>query len=505
MDGPVESLRGMYSSKVGAWPGCGGTPNASGRELEYVNVASTRAAESSDMQIRFDWSKIYDDLVSQSTRPQKSAFAAAWQLENDIFAEGTPAGAVFGDQAALIDRYGFSRATLREAVRLLEDRQIARMRRGPGGGLVILPISGSAVASAVADYFRTIGVTALHVQQAWAALNIVTAYRESVAEGATALEAFTREFRGKLTDGPGAGLLGGGAGGFHSPVRFVAHNPVTDLFAACLNAFENGIAANNDLEAGPARVVGEPHALSYINRGRAHELARILALELPRAEMDGLHRVSTEDQLCERHQVGREVLRQAMRVLESRGLIDCKRGRTHGVQARSTGAAACVELVVAYFSAAHIKLADFFPVASIVSRVVRMVVAAESTRMQRSELLRRLDSAASWPDAPTLVTAQLQAEWACLANPILIFMEQCSTAYYARASASVWTSFDGGELHGLPQQLSYMEAIARGRLIEADNKVERLCAQVSMLRGLDASAVKGGPVRGENRYAAVAP
>ena len=459
-----------------------------GGELELFSAATMHAAESSDMQIRFDWSKIYDDLVSQSTRPHKSAFAAAWQLENDIFAEGTPAGTVFGDQAALIDRYGFSRATLREAVRLLEDRQIARMRRGPSGGLVILPISDGAVASAVADYFRTIGVTALHTKQAWAALNIMNAYRESVAEGATALEAFTREFRGKLTDGPGAGLLSDGARGFHSPARFVARNPITDLFAACLDALENP----------------DSHVPSSLNRGRAHELARTLALELPHAEMDGLHRVSTEDQLCERYHVGREVLRQAIRVLESRGLIDCRRGRTHGVQARPTDAAACVELVVAYFSAAHLKLSDFFPVASIVSRVVRMVVAAESTRTQRSKLLRRLDLTASWNDAPMLVTAQLQAEWSCLANPILIFMEKCSTAFYARASASVWTSFDAGELQGLPQQLSYMEAGARGRLVEADSRVERLCAQVSSLRGLDASAVKGGAARGENRYTAVA-
>ena len=456
------------------------------------------------MQIRFDWSKIYDALVSQSARPQKSAFAAAWQLENDIFAEGTPAGAVFGDQAALIDRYGFSRATLREAVRLLEDRQIARMRRGPGGGLVILPISGGAVASAVADYFRAIGVTAFHVQQAWAALDIVAAYRQSVAEGAAALEAFTLEFRGKLIDGPGAGLLDSGARGFYSPMRSVGHSPVTDLFAACLSIFENEIALNSE-EDGRARALGDARTASFVNRGRAHELARTLALELPRADVHGLHRVSTEDQLCERYKVGRGVLRQAIRVLESRGLIDCKRGRTHGVQARPTDAAACVELVVAYFSAAHLKLATFLPVASIVSRVVRMVVAAESTRIQRQELLRRLDIAASWNDAPTLVTAQLQAEWSCLANPILIFMEKCSTAYYARASASVWTSFDGAELHGLPQQLSYMEAIARGRLIEADSTVERLCEQVSMLRGVHASGASGRAIRKENRYSGVAP
>src|SRR6202789_864938 len=171
------------------------------------------------MQIRFAWSKIFDDLVSQSTRPQKNAFAAAWEVENDIFAEGTPPGAVFADQAALIDRYGFSRATLREAVRLLEDRRVARMRRGPGGGLVILPISGDAVAAAVADYFSAVGVSAPQLQQAWAALDIVTAYLESVAKCGAALDAFTCEFRGKLADGPGAGLLGGGAGGFQRPMR----------------------------------------------------------------------------------------------------------------------------------------------------------------------------------------------------------------------------------------------------------------------------------------------
>jgi len=441
------------------------------------------------MQIHFDWSKIYDDLVSQGTRPQKNAFAAAWQVENDIFAEGTPPGAVFADQAALIDRYGFSRATLREAVRLLEDRRVARMRRGPGGGLVILPISGDAVAAAVADYFSAVGVGEPHIQQAWAALDIVTAYLESVAKGGAALDAFTREFRGKLADGPGAGLLGSGAGGFHRPVRSGDHNTVTDLFAACLRAFENRIAMGARNEYGQAEVAGERRAELPINRSRAHELARTLALDLPPAEVDGVQQVSTEDQLCERYKVGREVLRQAIRVLESRGLIDCKRGRTHGVQARPTDAAAFVELVVAYFSAARLKLADFSSVASIISRVVRMVVAAESTRAQRQELLRRLDSAARWSNTPTLVTAQLQAEWSCMANPILIFMEKCSTAYYARASATVWTSFNGSELQGLSQQLSYMEAVARGRLIEADSTVERLCAQVSRLRGMNTSRV----------------
>ena len=83
-----------------------------------------------------------------------------------------------------------------------------------------------------------------------------------------------------------------------------------------------------------------------------------------------------------------------------------------------------------------------------------------------------------------------------------IFMEKCSTAYYARASASVWTSFDGGELHGLPQQLSLhgVQVLLAGRLIEADSRVERLCEQVSLRRGVDTSGMNGRAVRGENRY-----
>jgi len=441
------------------------------------------------MQISFDWPNIYERLVSQRARLHKSAFDAAWRLENDIFAEGWPTGAVFGDQSALIDRYGLSRATLREAVRLLEDRHVAQMRRGPGGGLVVLSMSGGAIAAAVADYFRSIEVTALHVQQAWAALQIVTAYHHSAAAGANALDAFTREFRGKLTDGPGAGLLGPGSRAFCSPVRTVGGHPMTDLFAACLHAYET---EPEDDGGGEERTRSAANRLadSPLIRSRAHELARRLTLELPRAPADGAPWSSTEDQLCERYAVGRDVLRQAIRVLESRGLIECKRGRTHGVQRRRTDAAPSVDLVVTYFSAARLTSAEFFQVASMLSRIVRMVVAAESTRLQRQELLRRFECARGRSDAPTLVTSQLQSEWSSLANPILMFMEKCSTAYHARAGASFWARFDPSQMRRLPKRSSYMEAVARGKLAEADSLVERACHQVSILRGAVDPSVK---------------
>src|SRR3954454_8179641 len=67
----------------------------------------------------------------------KLAQAVAGRLRDDIVASGWPVGSVVGSESDLLARYGISRAVLREAVRLLEYHSVARMRRGPGGGLVV--------------------------------------------------------------------------------------------------------------------------------------------------------------------------------------------------------------------------------------------------------------------------------------------------------------------------------------------------------------------------------
>src|SRR3546814_19564476 len=81
--------------------------------------------------ISIPWPKIYVDLVAGGNT-EKSAIMAARQLERDIFLDGWPVGQVFADRPDLVRRYGFGRGTLIEAIRLLEKRGVARMRRGPG-------------------------------------------------------------------------------------------------------------------------------------------------------------------------------------------------------------------------------------------------------------------------------------------------------------------------------------------------------------------------------------
>ena len=52
-----------------------------------------------------------------------------------------------------MERYGVSRAVLREAVRIVEYLGVARMRQGPGGGLVVAAPNATAVTSAALVYF----------------------------------------------------------------------------------------------------------------------------------------------------------------------------------------------------------------------------------------------------------------------------------------------------------------------------------------------------------------
>jgi DNA-binding FadR family transcriptional regulator len=89
---------------------------------------------------------------------RRLAEVVAAQVEQDIIARGWPVGEVLGSEPELIERMGVSRAVFREAVRIVEHHNVARMRRGPGGGLVVTEPESDGVQRAVALYLRFAGV-----------------------------------------------------------------------------------------------------------------------------------------------------------------------------------------------------------------------------------------------------------------------------------------------------------------------------------------------------------
>ncbi|MHA7652747.1 FadR/GntR family transcriptional regulator [Mycobacterium sp. ML4] len=92
-------------------------------------------------------------LASDAPRGKLAEVLAA-NIADDIAADGWQVGSVFGTETALLERYGVSRAALREAVRLLEYHAVAHMRRGPGGGLIVATPQAQASIDTIALYLQ---------------------------------------------------------------------------------------------------------------------------------------------------------------------------------------------------------------------------------------------------------------------------------------------------------------------------------------------------------------
>jgi len=84
----------------------------------------------------------------------KLAEVLATAIGDDIAISGRQVGEVFGTEVALLERYRVSRSVFREAVRLLEYHAVAKMRRGPGGGLVVTEPQAQASIDTIALYLQ---------------------------------------------------------------------------------------------------------------------------------------------------------------------------------------------------------------------------------------------------------------------------------------------------------------------------------------------------------------
>src|SRR3984893_4337059 len=82
----------------------------------------------------------------------KRASKVADRIIKDVIADDWQVGQIPGEKPDRLARYQVSRAVFREAVRLAEHQQVARTRRGPGGGLVVTEPTVDAVIDAVVLY-----------------------------------------------------------------------------------------------------------------------------------------------------------------------------------------------------------------------------------------------------------------------------------------------------------------------------------------------------------------
>jgi DNA-binding FadR family transcriptional regulator len=114
---------------------------------------------------------LYPSLDTLRPGPTLAATVVA-DLEEEIIRLGWPVGSVIGTEAELLTRFGVSPPVLRQAIGILESRQVARMRRGPGGGLVVTAPDETSVGTSVTRYFEYLRVQPHLVSQARASIEI---------------------------------------------------------------------------------------------------------------------------------------------------------------------------------------------------------------------------------------------------------------------------------------------------------------------------------------------
>ena len=170
----------------------------------------------------------------EMTRPgtesnAKRAAKVADSIVEEVMALGWPVGDVLGSEADLLERYHVSRAVFREAVRLLEHQQVARTRRGPGGGLVITEPTVGAVSDAVVLYLHRVDATLDEIFEARIILEELAC--QLAAERTD--EADLAVLRRFVEEGPM--LPGGDPRGLHMLVAEISRNPGLELFVDVFN------------------------------------------------------------------------------------------------------------------------------------------------------------------------------------------------------------------------------------------------------------------------------
>lgn len=380
-----------------------------------------------------------------AVRGDKRASKVARRIEADIVRRGWTVGESLGSESALQQRYGVSRSVLREAVRLVEHHQVARMRRGPNGGLLICEPDAGPAARAVVIYLEYLGTTVGDLLNARLVLEPLAAALAADHIDEAGIDRLRRVLRAEEQWRPG---LPAPSDEFHIALAEQSKNPVLQLFIDVLMRLTRRYVAESrtglDAEAVEAvEVMHNDHAdiVAAVTAGDSaraktlserHVAAVTAWLEEPRSSWSGRagsaagsRRLDTaaprgkraevlaaaigddiaaegwqigavfgtETALLERYRVSRAVLREAVRLLEYHAIARMRRGPGGGLVVSKPQARASIDTIALYLQYRQPTGEDLWCVRNAIEvDNVAKVVARVAERHSDPELAASLES-----------------------------------------------------------------------------------------------------------------
>ena len=420
-------------------------------------------------------------MTTEAPHPSpKLASQVARRIESDIISAGWPVGAVLGSELELQQRYGVSRAALREAVRIVEHHRVAVMRRGPSGGLVVRAPDATPSAQALVIYLAHVRTTIpdliyarLLLEPMAAAMAAQSLTEDGIRRLRTALSHEHRQPGVEIQDD------------LHVVLGELSGNPVVALFIEVLTLLTRHYAAQrhhtdaqslhaktlshrahqNIVEATIAgdfaqaqhrvdkhiRGLGrwfeasspQPGAgvepMSSDMDGDQRKLAEIVAdrlrIDINREQLPGGALVGSEGDLLHRYGASRAVFREAVRLLEYHSVVVMRRGAGGGLFISHPDPAASVDAIALYL---EYKGIDFDALRIVRETVELGCIEQVITRRDDPRIQERLRSALRVnADSPADQLSDLShvfhTELAQITgNPVLAVFQQILTALSAR-------------------------------------------------------------------------
>ena len=257
---------------------------------------------------------------------EKKAVAVAERIQQEILDSNYLPGTVMGSEPQLCARYGVGRTALREATHLLQFRGLARMRRGPSGGLVVDRPGEGPVVRGLASLISG-GRADETLEEARLTLSRVAASLiESRASNSTTP-------RGRLPRRTGEATS---LADLASHTDNSALQGLVAVFEALCHPALGATPQNPKLDSTAQRLESlfATQTAQLFGTSRSAQIARELYARIQFNDCQAIQRLGSEADLCARFAIGIPIARQVVRLLEEAGVLTSQRGRGRGLYLR---------------------------------------------------------------------------------------------------------------------------------------------------------------------------